>query len=63
MEALTKNKPPNEPERSQVQSEQATVNKYTLHLIEVYKTCIINKHLTDIKGEVTTMFFFNSRIE
>lgn len=58
METLTKNKPPNEPERSQAHSEQATVNKYTLPLIEVYKTYIINKHLTDIKGEVTTMLFF-----
>ena len=58
METLTKNKPPNEPERSQAHSEQATVNKYTLPLIEVYKTYIINKHLTHIKGEVTTMLFF-----
>ena len=58
METLTKNKPPNEPERSQAHSEQATVNKYTLPLIEVYKTYIINKHPTDIKGEVTTMLFF-----
>ena len=58
METLTKNKPPKEPERTQAQSEQATVNKYTLPLIEVYKTYIINKHLTDINGEVTTMLFF-----
>ena len=27
-------------------------------LIEVYKTYVINKHLTDIKGEVTAMLFF-----
>ena len=58
MGTLTKNKPPNEPGRSQAQSEQATVNTYTLPLIEVYKAYIINKHLTDIKGEVTTMLFF-----
>ena len=48
MEALPKNQLLNKPERSQTHPEQATVNKYALPLIEVYKTYVINKYLTDI---------------